>query len=74
MLVTTLTPIAHAVSSSEPATNFPFILPSLRSDRRLTSGFAVSRTRLAVRATTREKVIRTRALIGVAPIATPDLI
>jgi hypothetical protein len=73
VLVKTLTLIAHAVSSSEPATNFPLIRTSLRSDRRLSSGFVVSRTRLTDRATTSEKAIRTRTLIGVAPISTPGL-
>ena len=76
MLVTTLTLIAHAVSSSEPATNFPFMRTSLRSDQRLTfaSGFVVSRTRLADLTATSEKAISTRTLIGVAPnLSTPGL-
>ena len=74
MPTTTLTLTAHAVSSSEPATNLPFMRTSLRRDRRLTSGFVVSRTRLADRATTSVKAIRTRTLIGVEPILpTPDL-
>lgn len=68
ILARTHTLIAHAVSSSEPATNFPFMRTSLRSDRRLTSGFGVSRTRLADRAATSQKAIRTRTLIGFAPI------
>jgi hypothetical protein len=71
---TMLTSIAHAVSSTELAINFPFIWTSFRLDRRLTSGLELLGPDLRAFATTSDKTIRTRTLIGVEPILpTPSL-